>query len=287
MDNALDRWRSSGSTLSYRGHTLFYRVDGRGPPLLAVHGYPLSSWDYSRVWSALTERFTVIAPDLLGFGFSSKPRDERYSIADCADQCEALLATLGVDSTHLVSFDLGTAVAQELLARGAALRSVSFLNGSLFPEVYRPRWIQHLLRSPLGPVVGPRLPRKAVQRAIQGTFGPHTRRTQQELDAFSSIIEERDGLAITHKLNELIFDRRTHRDRWVRAMQQTRVPLRLINGPADPNSGAHMMQRYRALIPGPDIVSVGEHIGHWPLFEAPAVAAAAIIAHAERAERER
>lgn len=297
MDTALTQWKSLGHTFSYRSHeradearSIFYRRDGRGPTVLALHGFPLSSWDFSRVWPKLSEAHDVIAPDMVGFGFSSKPVDGEYSLASMADSVEALVTSLGVTDVHVVGFDLGTAVAQELLARSeegrakVRLRSVCFLNGSLFPEVYRPRWIQKVLVSPLGPWVGPRLPRKLVQKALVSTFGPHTKPGDDDLERFSQLIEESEGLSITHKLNKLVFDRRAHRDRWVSAMQKTRVPLRLVNGPADPNSGAHMMQRYRELIPSPDVVSVGEAIGHWPLFEAPDESSRAILEHWARAK---
>ena len=65
-----------------------------------------------------------------------------------------------------------------------------------------------------------------------------------------------------------ILDRREHRERWLAAMQRTAVPLRVINGPEDPVSGAHMVARYRELIPNPDTVSL-PGIGHYPQVEAP------------------
>ena len=65
-----------------------------------------------------------------------------------------------------------------------------------------------------------------------------------------------------------ILDRREHRERWVGAMQRTSVPLRLIDGPVDPISGAHMVERYRQLIPRPDTVML-DGIGHYPQTEAP------------------
>ena len=52
-------------------------------------------------------------------------------------------------------------------------------------------------------------------------------------------------------------------------MRQTDVPMRLIDGPADPNSGRHMAQRYLEVIPNPDVVMLDDNIGHWPQIEAP------------------
>ena len=52
-------------------------------------------------------------------------------------------------------------------------------------------------------------------------------------------------------------------------MQLTKIPMCFINGPADPNSGAHMAQRYRELIPAPIVILLDNDIGHWPQIEAP------------------
>ena len=52
------------------------------------------------------------------------------------------------------------------------------------------------------------------------------------------------------------------------ATQHTNVPLRLIDGLADPISGQNMVKMYKKIIPNPDVVDL-EEIGHFPLIEAP------------------
>lgn len=279
MDSTLAQWKQAGHTFDFNGHRVFFRREGAGTPVLAIHGYPLSSFDYSRVWPQLTAAHDVIAPDMLGFGFSAKPKQHTYSLDELTNLHEALLAHLGVTRVHVLAFDLGTAIAQELLARRGPveLASVCFLNGGLFPEVYRPRFIQKLLTSPLGGVVGPHLPRRAIQHAIASVFGPDTQPTAEDLECFWQLVDFDDGRRVTHLLNRLIFERRTRRERWVSAMLETKVPLKLINGPADPNSGAHLVARYRELMPSPNVTVVGDRIGHWPSLEAPTETAHAIL----------
>ena len=63
-------------------------------------------------------------------------------------------------------------------------------------------------------------------------------------------------------------ERKTYRNRWLEALQESTIPIRLINGLADPISGEHMVKRYRQLIPNPDVVELPQ-IGHFPLVEAP------------------
>lgn len=73
-----------------------------------------------------------------------------------------------------------------------------------------------------------------------------------------------------HKLIRYMAERKRYRARWVGALQQAAIPIRLINGAFDPISGRHMTERYRELIPNPDVILL-EQIGHYPQTEAPAL----------------
>jgi pimeloyl-ACP methyl ester carboxylesterase len=71
-----------------------------------------------------------------------------------------------------------------------------------------------------------------------------------------------------HKLINYIPERIEHRERWVGALQTTKVPLKLIVGPVDPISGSHMDSRYLELVPRPDVLEL-PGVGHYPQVEAP------------------
>ena len=79
-----------------------------------------------------------------------------------------------------------------------------------------------------------------------------------------------------------VTDRYRYRNRWIRAMRDTAVPMRLIDGPSDPNSGRHMAQRYLEVIPNPDVVMLADDIAHWPQIEAPEDVLRHFLAHVER-----
>ncbi len=59
MDPELARWLATGKYFDYLGFDIFYRLEGSGPPLLLIHGYPFNSYDWAPIWPALTQRFTV------------------------------------------------------------------------------------------------------------------------------------------------------------------------------------------------------------------------------------
>ncbi len=289
MDAELARWRAGGQYFDYLGFDIFYRAEGSGPYLLAIHGYPFNSWDWSLIWPAITQRFSVIAPDMIGMGFSDKPRAYGYSVGDHADMHEALLAHLGVEHAHILAHDLGDSVGQELLARSQfgqqsygswRIDSVTWLNGGLFNEAYTPRAMQKIMsRTPLGDIMSPlqggALSRKLLEPTLNEMFGPDTKPSAAMMEQFHQILDYNDGKRVLHKVGRFLDDRVRHRNRWVRAMRETAVPMRLIDGPVDPNSGAHMAARYREVIPDADVVMLADGIGHWPQLEAPD----AVLAH--------
>jgi pimeloyl-ACP methyl ester carboxylesterase len=296
MDAELGRWLNSGRHFDYLGFDIFYRIEGSGPPLLLIHGYPFNSFDWAPIWPTLTQRFTVIAPDMMGMGFSAKPVAYEYSVHDHADMHEALLVDLDIDHAHILAHDIGDSVGQELLARhefgdhayGAlSIDSITWLNGGMFVETYTPRAAQKLMsRTPLGdilsPVQGTPLSRRLLEPTLREMFGPNTKPTPHLMTVFNQILDYNDGRRVLHKVGRFINDRYTHRNRWVRAMRETTVPMRLIDGPIDPNSGAHMARRYAQVIPDADVVMLADDIGHWPQLEAPDAVLEHFLAHIDR-----
>lgn len=268
----LAEWSARGQDFMFGEHRLRYWEAGTGEPLLLIHGFPSGSWDWNYIWPALTERYRVMACDMLGFGFSPKPRKHVYSLLEQADIQQALLRHLGVERYHMLAHDYGDSVAQELLARDAQgpsrLQSLCFLNGGLFPETHRPVLLQKLLMSPIGFLIGRRFNRERMGATFSRIFGANTPPSEAELDAFWQMIATHDGAGVMHRLIRYMAERPQHRDRWVGTMQKTAVPMRVIDGADDPISGAHMVERYRELIPNPDTVLL-RGIGHYPQVEAP------------------
>jgi pimeloyl-ACP methyl ester carboxylesterase len=130
--------------------------------------------------------------------------------------------------------------------------------------------VQKLLLSPIGGLIGRLFNRQKLAANFAKIFGPQTQPSAAELDDFWRLIAHNDGPGVMHRLIRYMPERRVQRERWLAAMQQGGLPLRLIDGAVDPISGAHMLARYRELIPTPDTVLL-EGIGHYPQTEAPAL----------------
>jgi len=266
-------WRTRSLGFTFRGQSIRYWAAGQGEPLLLIHGFPTASWDWHYLWQPLAQRFRLIACDMLGFGDSAKPPGHRYSLLEQADLQQALLAHLEIrEPVHILAHDYGGSVAQELLARHQERRieiaSCAFLNAGLFPECHRPLLFQRLLLSRLGWLVARTFDRDGLVRNVGQTYGASTQPSESALDDCWSLIASNRGNRILHRLSGYLVERKAYRQRWVGALQTARLPLRFINGAADPVSGAHMVERYEELVPEPDTVLL-HGIGHYPHTESP------------------
>lgn len=97
---------------------LFYRIGGSGPPLFLLHGYPETHLMWHRVAPSLAQRFTVVCPDLRGYGDSAKPpttpEHAPYSKRAMASDIVALADALGFREFAAAGHDRGARVLHRL-----------------------------------------------------------------------------------------------------------------------------------------------------------------------------
>ncbi len=122
--------------VTVHGHRRAYVKIGSGPVLLLLHGLGCDHTTWDPVIDRLAERYTVLAPDLLGHGQSAKPRAD-YSLGGYANGMRDLLTVLGIDKVTVVGHSFGGGVAMQFSyqfpERTERLLLVS--SGGLGPEV--------------------------------------------------------------------------------------------------------------------------------------------------------
>jgi len=100
------------------GADIHVRMGGEGPPLALLHGFPQSHHMWHKVAPALAGHFTLVVPDLRGYGLSSTPRNtpgnEPYSKRAMARDIVAVMAALGHERFCLAGHDRGGRVAYRL-----------------------------------------------------------------------------------------------------------------------------------------------------------------------------
>ncbi|MGI6161967.1 MAG: alpha/beta fold hydrolase [Christensenellales bacterium] len=96
------------------GYNIAYIAEGDGPLLLLLHNIGDNSRTFRHIIPMLSKRFTVVAPDLLGFGYSEAPQIDR-SIDNYASFLGAFIAELGIQPFGVIAASLSSAYAIKLL----------------------------------------------------------------------------------------------------------------------------------------------------------------------------
>jgi pimeloyl-ACP methyl ester carboxylesterase len=122
-------------------------TDGRGPLVLLLHGFPQCSYEYRHLVPALARAgYRAVAPDLRGFGDTSRPaRIEDYALRTLGDDVAALVDALGERNAHVLGHEWGGIVAAEAaLSHPEKVDRLILVNGP--PAITLGRAIHHSWR---------------------------------------------------------------------------------------------------------------------------------------------
>jgi pimeloyl-ACP methyl ester carboxylesterase len=255
------------------GHRVTYRRAGWGPVVVLIHGITGSSATWEHVIEPLAERYTVVAPDLLGHGESAKPRGD-YSLGAYASGIRDLLAAIGHDRATVVGHSLGGGVAMQMAYQfpERVERLVLVSSGGLGREV------NILLRAaalPGSELVLPLLTARGIMNwtnAIAGFFGRLGMRPGADLEemwrGFSSLSDVEARAAFVHTLRTILDpggQRVSATDRLYLARE---MPSLIMWGERDPIIPFVHGVRASELMPGSRLIRF-EGAGHFPHREDP------------------
>ena len=109
-----------GKLIDVKGVQTNVHDTGKGFPVFMIHGSGpgVTAWaNWRLVMPALSQQRRVIAPDMLGFGYTERPADQQYNMDHWIQHCIDLLDTLGIEQTDLVGNSFGGALALALTIR--------------------------------------------------------------------------------------------------------------------------------------------------------------------------
>ncbi len=280
--HGFEDWAASGRMERVLGREIFVRdVPAQHPgdqePVVLLHGFPGSSFDWAEVLPLLASTRRVLTLDLPGYGLSAKPADGDYSLFRQADVVEAVLAAHDITQCSVVAHDMGDTVAAELMARRLpAVGHVVLTNGSIFIDQARLTRGQRLtLRLPARalPIA---LPGVILRRSLAESFAPGAPPPPGAIDDLMAMIRHRHGDRLLPKLIRYIEERREHQDRWTAALVDHPGRLSVAWGEQDPIAVMEMVHRLTSLRPDVTVRTFPD-LGHWPSIEAPQVLGPALV----------
>ncbi|HEY8086242.1 MAG TPA: alpha/beta hydrolase [Polyangiaceae bacterium] len=285
MHPSVEAWEARGRRVETRdGEVWTLDASGSGAPatpVLVLHGFPSSAFDFARAIDLVAPHRRVVALDFPGFGLSCKPSDHGYSLFEQADVVLEVARSLGLARAHVWAHDMGTSVATELLARRERglcpieLASVTLMNGSVHVELAHLTVGQKLLLSPMGGLFA--------RLNSQRTFEAQLRRTfclppdEATLHAMWELVSRGGGIARLPATIGYVEERRRFRRRWIGALERCDVPVLVAWGRRDPVAVFSIAQQLARETPGARL-ETWDDLGHWPQIEAPARVAATVTA---------
>ena len=161
-------WDKNRESVFHAEYSRFVEVDGvrvhyqeagksDDPPMILIHGFASSNLVWSKVLLELADkRFRVIAPDLLGFGYSGKPRQLDYTIASQARMVSNLTQQLGIERAVIVGSSYGGAVAATIALDYPTLAEKVILVGAVTNNKPTRYMLMRLFGSPIiGDILSP------------------------------------------------------------------------------------------------------------------------------------
>ena len=259
--------------LRLHGHPVAYHAAGSGPVVLLIHGITSSADAWGEVIPALAERYTVVAPDLLGHGGSAKPRGD-YSLGAYASGLRDLMAALGHERATVVGHSMGGGIAMQLayqfpervermalVSSGGLGREVGFvLRAATLPGA---EWVLPLLTQPG--------PRRAIG-FVSGLLAHAGVRTHADVRGtalgLASLSEPRARRAFLHTARSIIDPNGQRVSATDRLYLAEGMPTLIVWGERDPMIPAAHGVAAHALIPHSRL-ELFPNAGHYPFDEDP------------------
>lgn len=260
-------------TLRLTDGAVSYVDEGRGDPILFVHGTPTWSFEYRHLIRALSATHRCIAIDHLGFGLSERPADFAYTPEAHARVLAEFVDRLGLDRFTLVAHDYGGPIALPLvLARPERVRGLVLLNSWMwsFADDTDLRRKARLAGGAIGRFLYRRL-NFSLRSLMPGSYGDRAKLTPEIHRQYLAPFADRDGRGrVLWTLARALLGSSAHFDSiWQRRDRLSQVPALVLWGMRDRALPPSMLARWREALPQAQVIEL-EAVGHWPHEETPA-----------------
>lgn len=269
--------RDRSSLVQAAGLSWHVQTMGEGPVLLLAHGMGASTHSWRDLMPALARNFTVVAADLPGHAFTSRPPAARLSLPGMAADVAALLGVLGVSPALAVGHSAGAAILCRMVLDGRiAPKGIVSLAGALLGF----RGLTGHIFSPLAKILASN---PTVARVLVATMSG--RRSVERLIADQGSTLDETGIALYHRLvrspahvgSALAMMANWNLDAFERDLPRLAVPLLQIVGGNDRSIPPSVAFKVRDLLPGAT-VDERRGLGHLAHEERPEDFAERIVA---------
>ena len=184
------------------GLTFHCFTEGQGDLVLLLHGFPQSSYAWRHQITPLAKQFKVVAPDLRGYGESSRPEGiENYAMHYLVQDILGIIKALGYEKAHIVGHDWGGAIAWRVAQEHPEVVNKLVILNAPFPQIFfkaiRGNWSQMRKSWYLFFFQIPGLPealfkwrsKQIVKKVLQGTGAKPGTFSKEDLQKYTDALE--------------------------------------------------------------------------------------------------
>ncbi len=234
--------------------TLAYEKMGSGAPLMLVHGFPLDHTIWTEVVDLLKDKFTVIVPDLRGFGQSTTV-DTSYTMTDMADDLAGLLDHLEIEKTAIAGHSMGgyvsLAFARKYPGRVSGVGLVASQAAADTPErkANRYREAANVLQQGVGLIVEGMTPKLSADARVRAFV--------------RSLMERQSPAAVIGALKAM-----AERKDAFSYLSSVSFPVAMVHGDKDVLISIERAREIKTILSSARLVEL-PGIGHMPMLETP------------------
>lgn len=163
---------------------MHYVEAGAGEPLILVHTIGQSLYTWRNVFDTLSEHYRVIAVDLFGHGYSSRPQEFDYTVAEHAESLRMFMDALGIESAHMVGFSIGAMYVLDFVRKypDSVGKTILICPGGITQEM--PLSVRLLDSAILGGVASRLFNRRTLEKCLGECYFDLTNITDEVLDEY-------------------------------------------------------------------------------------------------------
>ncbi len=251
---------------------MHYVDEGRGDPVLFVHGTPTWSFEYRHLIRALAPEVRCVAPDHLGFGLSDRPAGFAYSPEAHAAMLDEFVRALDLTRVTLVVHDFGGPIGLPLCVNHPErIARLVLINTWMWPFDDDPEMLKK------GRVAGSAMGHWLYEHVnfslrvlMPYAYGRRAALTPEIHRQYLEVFRDKAARGqVLHALARALLESRDfYASLWRRADALTSRPAAIVWGLKDRAFPPAMLARWRERLPGATVVELPE-AGHWPHEEQP------------------
>ena len=245
------------------GHTIHYIKQGKGKPLILVHGFAGSTYTWRNLIPLLTDHYTIYALDVLGFGLSDKPPDGSYDMKSQGNLLIAFMDSLNLPSATLIGHSMGgIIIAYTALAAPSKVDRLVMIEPGFYADT-TPSFLQYMF-FPLNRIMARQFYTRSMRkRFLLASFHNKSMLTDEVIDAYMIPTRTPNALdAMAHMMTSVAIKK------YEGVSTKITRPTLLVWGERDKGVPPEVAKRLNREIQGSKLVSVKE-CGHYVQEEKP------------------